>query len=76
MKLVSFDLGIDEKIFLERVKSVCYKSTGRGADRILIRTNKKIYIETGMMKRSEEAERLIKEKGYLQVNLITDRKKG
>lgn len=35
-----------------------------------------IYIETGMMKRSEEAERLIKEKGYLQVNLITDRKKG
>jgi hypothetical protein len=29
-----------------------------------------------MMKRSEEAERLIKEKGYLQVNLITDRKKG
>ena len=38
--------------------------------------NKKIYIETGMMKRSEEAERLIKEKGYLQVNLITDRKKG
>lgn len=28
-----------------------------------------------MMKRSEEAERLIKEKGYLQVNLITDRKK-
>lgn len=36
---------------------------------------KKIYIETGMMKRSEEAERLIKEKGYLQVNLITDRKK-
>ena len=55
---------------------MCYKSTGRGADRILIRTNKKIYIETGMMKRSEEAERLIKEKGYLQVNLITDRKKG
>lgn len=54
---------------------MCYKSTGRGADRILIRTNKKIYIETGMMKRSEEAERLIKEKGYLQVNLITDRKK-
>ena len=68
--------GLERKYSWKDVKSVCYKSTGRGADRILIRTNKKIYIETGMMKRSEEAERLIKEKGYLQVNLITDRKKG
>ena len=68
--------GLERKYSWKDVKSVCYKSTGRGADRILIWTNKKIYIETGMMKRSEEAERLIKEKGYLQVNLITDRKKG
>ena len=68
--------GLERKYSWKDVKSVCYKSTGRGAGRILIRTNKKIYIETGMMKRSEEAERLIKEKGYLQVNLITDRKKG
>ena len=68
--------GLERKYSWKDVKSVCYKSTGRGAGRILIWTNKKIYIETGMMKRSEEAERLIKEKGYLQVNLITDRKKG
>ena len=68
--------GLERKYSWKDVKSVCYKSTGRGADRILIWTNKKIYIETGMMKRSEEAERLIKEKGYLQVNLITDRRKG
>ena len=65
--------GLERKYSWKDVKSVCYKSTGRGADRILIWTNN---IETGMMKRSEEAERLIKEKGYLQVNLITDRKKG
>ena len=45
--------GLERKYSWKDVKSVCYKSTGRGADRILIRTNKKIYIETGMMKRSE-----------------------
>jgi hypothetical protein len=29
----------------------------------------KIYIETGMMKKCEDVERVIKEKGYLQVKI-------
>lgn len=47
------------------MKAVRYKSAGRGAYRILVQTDRKISIETGMMKNSEEAEKLIKEKGYL-----------
>ena len=35
---------------------MCYKSIGRGANRILIQTDKKIYIETGMMKKCEDVE--------------------
>lgn len=48
---------------------MCYKSIGRGANRILIQTDKKIHIETGMMKKCEDVERVIKEKGYLQVKI-------
>ena len=57
--------GKEKKYSWEDVRSVRYKSAGRGAYRILIQTDRKIYIETGMMKNSEEAEKLIKEKGYL-----------
>lgn len=57
--------GKEKKYLWEDVRSVRYKSAGRGAYRILIQTDRKIYIETGMMKNSEEAEKLIKEKGYL-----------
>ena len=56
--------GIEKKYSWEDVKTVCYKSIGRGANRILIQTDKKIYIETGMMKKCEDVERVIKEKGY------------
>lgn len=55
--------GKEKKYSWEDVRSVRYKSAGRGAYRILIQTDRKIYIETGMMKNSEEAEKLIKEKG-------------
>ena len=55
----------EKKYSWEDVRSVCYKSTGRGAYRILIQTDRKISIETGMMKNSEETEKMIKEKGYL-----------
>ena len=34
-----------------------------------IQTDKKIYIETGMMKKCEDVERVIKEKGYLRVKI-------
>ena len=54
-----------KKYSWEDVKSVQYKSARRGAYRILVQTDRKISIETGMMKNSEEAEKLIKEKGYL-----------
>ena len=57
--------GKEKKYSWEDVRSVCYKSAGRGAYRILIQTDRKISIETGMMESSEEAEKLIKEKGYL-----------
>lgn len=57
--------GKEKKYSWEDVRSVRYKSVGRGAYRILIQTDRKIYIETRMMKNSEEAEKLIKEKGYL-----------
>ena len=57
--------GKEKKYSWEDVRSVRYKSAGRGAYRILIQTDRKIYIETGMMENSEEAEKLIKEKGYL-----------
>ena len=57
--------GKEKKYSWEDVRSVRYKSAGRGAYRILIQTDRKICIETGMMKNSEEAEKLIKEKGYL-----------
>ena len=36
---------------------------------ISIFEDKKIYIETGMMKKCEDVERVIKEKGYLQVKI-------
>ena len=36
--------GIEKKYSWEDVKTVCYKSIGRGANRILIQTDKKIYI--------------------------------
>ena len=55
--------GKEKKYSWEDVRSVRYKSVGRGAYRILIQTDRKIYIETGMMENSEEAEKLIKEKG-------------
>ena len=61
--------GIEKKYSWEDVKTVCYKSIGRGANRILIQTDKKIYIETGMMKKCEDVERVIKEKGYLRVKI-------
>ena len=57
--------GKEKKYAWKDVKSVRYKSMGRGEYRILIKTSQKIYIETGMMKNSEEAEKMIKEKGYL-----------
>ena len=57
--------GKEKKYSWKDVKSVRYKSAGRGAYRILIQTDRKISIETGMMKNSEEAEKLIKGKGYL-----------
>ena len=44
--------GIEKKYSWVDVKTVCYKSIGRGANRILIQTDKKIYIGTGMMKLS------------------------
>lgn len=62
-----------DKTFLKRkklanilwkdVKSMRYKSAERGTYRILIQADRKIYIETGMTKNSEEAEKLIKKKG-------------
>ena len=61
--------GIEKKYSWEDVKTVCYKSIGRGANRILIQTDKKIHIETGMMKKCEDVERVIKEKGYLRVKI-------
>lgn len=57
--------GIEKKYSWEDVKTVCYKSSGRGAYRILIQTDKKIYVETGMMKNCEAAEKLIKEKSQM-----------
>ena len=57
--------GKEKKYSWEDVRSVRYKSAGRGAYRILIQTDRKICIETGMMENSEEAEKLIKGKGYL-----------
>lgn len=57
--------GKEKKYSWEDVRSVRYKSAGRGAYRILIQTDRKISIETGMMENSEEAEKLIKGKGYL-----------
>ena len=60
-----FHLGKRKKYSWEDVRSVRYKSAGRGAYRILIQTDRKICIETGMMENSEEAEKLIKGKGYL-----------
>lgn len=57
--------GKEKEYAWEDVKSVRYKSAGRGAYRILIQTDRKISIEIGMMENSEEAEKLIKEKGYL-----------
>lgn len=57
--------GKEKKYAWEDVRSVRYQSAGRGAYRILIQTDRKISIETGMMENSEEAEKLIKEKGYL-----------
>ena len=57
--------GKEKKYAWEDVRSVRYKSAGRGAYRILIQTDRRISIETGMMKNSEEAEKLIKEKGHL-----------
>ena len=57
--------GKEKKYSWEDVRSVRYKSAGRGAYRILIQTDRKICIETGMMENSEEAEKLIKRKGYL-----------
>ena len=57
--------GKEKEYAWEDVKSVRYKSAGRGAYRILIQTDRKIYIDTGMMENSEEAEKLIKGKGYL-----------
>ena len=58
-------LGKEKKYSWKDVKSVRYKSAGRGAYRILIQTDRKISIETGMMKNSEEAEKFLKEKGEL-----------
>lgn len=58
-------LGKEKKYSWKDVTSVRYKSAGRGAYRILIQTDRKISIETGMMNDSEEAEKLIKGKGYL-----------
>ena len=52
--------GKEKKYSWEDVRSVRYKSAGRGAYRILIQTDRKICIETGMMENSEEAEKLIK----------------
>ena len=57
--------GREKKYSWEDVRSVRYKAAGRGAYRILIQTDRKICIETGMMENSEEAEKLIKGKGYL-----------
>ena len=56
--------GKEKKFSWEDVRLVRYKSAGRGAYRILIQTDRKIYIETGMMKNSEAVEKMIKEKGY------------
>lgn len=58
-------LGKEKKYSWKDVKSVRYKSAGRWAYRILIQTDRKISIETGMMKNSEEAEKFLKEKGEL-----------
>ena len=57
--------GKEKKYAWEDVRSVRYKSAGRGAYRILLQTDRKISIETGMMENSETAEKLIKEKEYL-----------
>lgn len=52
------------------MKSVRYKSARRGAYRILIQTDRKIYMETGMMKNGEEAEKLIRESGKLSLPIF------
>ncbi len=57
--------GKEKKYSWEDVRSVRYKSAGRGAYRILIQTDRKISIEIRMMEHGEETEKLIKEKGYL-----------
>ena len=62
--------GKEKKYSWEDVRSVRYKSAGRGAYRILIQTDRKISIETGMMENSEEAEKLIKGKGYLGLHYL------
>lgn len=57
--------GKEKKYSWEDVRSVRYKSAGRGAYRILIQTDRKISIEIRMMEHGEETEKLIKEKWYL-----------
>ena len=51
------------------VKKIYYKSGLRGHSRLVIETDKKIYIDCEMMKNCGETVKLKKKKGYLKTNI-------
>ena len=51
------------------VKKVYYKSGLRGHSRLVIETDKKIYMDCEMMKNCGETVKLIMKKGYLKTNI-------
>ena len=51
------------------VKKIDYKSGLRGHSRLVIETDKKIYIDCEMMKNCGETVKLIMKKGYLKTNI-------
>ena len=51
------------------VKKIYYKSGLRGHSRLVIETDKKIYIDCEMMKNCGETVKLIMKKGYLKTNI-------
>ena len=51
------------------VKKIYYKSGLRGHSRLVIETDKKLYIDCEMMKNCGETVKLIMKKGYLKTNI-------
>ena len=51
------------------VKKIYYKSGLRGHSRLVIETDKKIYMDCEMMKNCGETVKLIMKKGYLKTNI-------